>query len=118
MENMVLEEHSSGSRQGTSLRERSPYRFTQSLDIIHPEASGYSLFGDTGADFYHVYQGLIGNCWFMHGASAVAKKRGRLEQCFLNDGLSTNGVYGINFYILGVKTTVVIDDIIPVDNRG
>jgi len=54
----------------------------------------------------------------MHGASAVAKKPGRLEKIFLNDELSSNGIYGLNFYILGVPHTVIIDDQLPLNSSG
>ena len=54
----------------------------------------------------------------MHGASAVAAKPGRIERVFLNDELSNNGIYGLNFYALGVPTTVLIDDTMPLDASG
>jgi hypothetical protein len=49
----------------------------------------------------------------MSGASSVANKASRLEKVFLNTELSNNGIYGFEFYILGVPTTVTIDDNIP-----
>ena len=54
----------------------------------------------------------------MHGASAVAAKPERIESVFLNDELSNNGIYGLNFYVLGVPTTVLIDDTMPLDESG
>ena len=54
----------------------------------------------------------------MHGASAVAHKPGRLERIFLNNELSNNGIYGLQFYVLGVPATVVIDDTMPLDKTG
>ena len=54
----------------------------------------------------------------MHGAAAVAGKAGRLEKIFLNDELSNNGIYGLQFYILGVPATVYIDDTMPLDEDG
>jgi hypothetical protein len=54
----------------------------------------------------------------MHGASAVAMRPGRLESIFLNNELSSNGVYGVNLHILGIKTTVVVDDQIPIGSNG
>ena len=83
-----------------------------SIDIVYPP-NHYSLFGTTGVSADDIYQGALGNCWFMHGAAAVANKPGRLEKVFLNNELSTNGIYGFQFYILGVPTTVTIDDSIP-----
>lgn len=54
----------------------------------------------------------------MHGASCAAQKPGRIENVFLNQELSSNGIYALDFYILGVPATVIIDDIIPLDSRG
>ena len=84
--------------------------YVDSIDIAYPEADGHSLFGSTGIVHTDSHQGSIGNCWFMHGASAVAHKAGRLERIFLNDELSSNGIYGLQLYIMGVPTTVTIDD--------
>ena len=54
----------------------------------------------------------------MHGASAVAQRPGRLERVFLNTELSSNGIYGLQLYVLGVPTTVTIDDRMPLDASG
>lgn len=58
-------------------------------------------------------QGEIGNCWFISAASALAEKKGRMESVFLNDEASANGIYGVNFYTLGVPHTVIVDDYLP-----
>ena len=52
----------------------------------------------------------------MHGASAVARKAGRIESIFYNTELSSNGIYALRLYILGVPTTVTIDDHLPLVN--
>lgn len=54
----------------------------------------------------------------MHGAAAVGAKPSRIERVFLNDELSNNGIYGMTFYVLGVPTTVIIDDMMPLDESG
>jgi hypothetical protein len=48
-------------------------------------------------------QGEIGNCWFIAGASALAEKKGRLENVFLNmsNSNSANGIYGVNLFVMG-----------------
>jgi calpain-15 len=50
----------------------------------------------------------------MHGASAVAGVPSRLERVFLNNEISSNGIYGLNLYVLGVPYTMMIDDIVPI----
>ena len=52
----------------------------------------------------------------MNGAANVAEKKERLKRIFLNDGMSNNGIYGCQLYIMGVPTTVTIDDSIPLQN--
>ena len=76
---------------------------------------GKTLFGD-GISTDDIIQGSLGNCWFLSAASAVAEFPGRMEKIFLNKndkGLNPQGVYGVNFYSLGVPHTVIIDDYLP-----
>ena len=54
----------------------------------------------------------------MHGASAVAEVPNRLEKVFLNNSLRSTGIYGFQFYVLGVPTTITIDDHLPLDSSG
>ena len=94
------------------LREKEPFKFTESLDIIRSEEDGFSLWGNSGQALAEdILQGSLGNCWFMHGASVVAQQPGRMERVFHNQELSPNGIYALDFYVLGVPTTVVVDDV-------
>ena len=51
----------------------------------------------------------------MSSAAALAEKPGRIEALFLNkkNWQRDAGIYGVNLYRLGVPTTVVIDDFLP-----
>jgi hypothetical protein len=112
------DEHPSGW--GDLTKQRDKVKWVESIDITFPEDE-YSLYGTTHARWGHstdIYQGQIGNCWFMHGASVVARKPARLEKIFYNDELSSMGIYGLKMYILGVPTTVTIDDIMPLSDTG
>lgn len=73
------------------------------------------LWGYDGITPLDVRQGAIGNCWFMAAASALAEKPHRLEKVFLNEesALNPNGIYAINVYVLGVPTTIIVDDYLP-----
>ena len=77
-----------------------------------------TLWGSRGITSYDINQGEIGNCWFISAASALAEKKGRLESVFLNTSTNANGIYGVNFYTLGVPHTVIVDDFIPVTKWG
>lgn len=61
-------------------------------------------------------QGSIGNCFFIAAAAAIAEKPERIQKVFLNQSNDLNdaGIYGVNFYTMGVKHTVVVDDYLPV----
>ena len=51
----------------------------------------------------------------MSAASALAEVPGRLEKIFLNvnNEVSKNGIYAVQFYTLGVPHTVIVDDYLP-----
>ena len=106
------------THQGNLANKAATATWVDSIDIVYKESDGHSLFGSTGIQPEDIEQGEIGNCWFMHGASAVAERAGRLEKVFLNDGLSNNGIYGCQMYILGVPTTITVDDEMPLDDFG
>ena len=40
-----------------------------------------------------------------------------MESVFLNDQVSANGIYGVNFYTLGVPHTVIVDDYLPLGDN-
>ena len=75
----------------------------------------FTLFGREGIHPGDIRQGAIGNCWFISAASAVSEIPGRLEKVFLNNsnGLSKNGIYGVNIYTLGMPHTILVDDYLP-----
>ena len=75
----------------------------------------YSLFGSKGVTPKDIYQGSIGNCWFMSAMSAIAEKPNRIENMFLNtsNSIEAKGIYGVNMYALGVPITIIVDDFIP-----
>ena len=51
----------------------------------------------------------------MAACHTMSKIPSRVENLFLNleNKLSPNGIYGVNFYLLGVPHTVIIDDFLP-----
>ena len=63
-----------------------------------------------------VRQGSIGNCWFLSAISALSEVPGRIERVFVNDDVSANGIYAVNFYSLGVPHTVIVDDYLPLQH--
>lgn len=51
----------------------------------------------------------------MAAVATLAQVPGRVEKLFLNteNELNRSGVYGVNFYTLGVPHTVIVDDFLP-----
>ena len=43
-----------------------------------------------------------------------------MESIFLNpeNTMSSNGIYGVNLYVLGVQHTIIVDDYLPVRSDG
>ena len=82
--------------------------------------TGQHLFGSSGATPNDVRQGSLGNCWFLSAASSIAEVPGRLEKVFINQDADLNpaDIYAVNFYNLGVKTSVVVDDWLPMKEYG
>ena len=74
-----------------------------------------TLFGK-GVSADDIYQGRVGNCWFLAAASAVADADpGLVTKAFLNtdNQLNAAGIYAVDLYTLGVPHTVVVDDFMP-----
>lgn len=78
-----------------------------------------TLYGSNGVTPADIRQGSLGDCWFMSSASALAEVPGRLESVFVNDSNAQNsaGVYAVNFHALGLPTTIVVDDYLPVEKK-
>ena len=81
-----------------------------------------TLFGPNGVGPDDIVQGELGNCWFLAACATMAQIPGTIEKMFLNpkNELSKNGIYGVNFYSLGVPLTVLVDDYLPLseDSAG
>lgn len=60
-----------------------------------------------------VVQGMVGDCWFLAAASAVAATPSRIHSVFENKSYPKNGAFQINFHIDGKRQKVIIDDRLP-----
>ena len=78
----------------------------------------HTLYGSKGISILDIDQGFIGNCWYLSAAAALAEEPERIERLFLNNvnEVSPNGIYGVNFYVLGVPHTVIVDDYLPLQS--
>ena len=89
---------------------------SQSYDIswerisdVYPDRT---LWGPSGVIPGDVAQGDLGNCWLMAAISAYAEYSSRIHDLFHNTQKSPSGLYGLNMYVLGVPTTIWVDDYI------
>ena len=85
-----------------------------SIDGAHFWGTSGLLNGDD------VNQGAASDCYLLAAAEAIAEKPERLQKIFLNqdNDLNEAGIYGVNFYTLGVKHTVIVDDYLPLTEWG
>ena len=85
------------------------------IDIIGM-LPGAKFWGDSGQlTNLDVNQGAIENQYFLAAVAAIAEKPERIQNIFLNcsNEMNAAGIYGVNFYTLGVQHTVIVDDYIP-----
>jgi len=60
-----------------------------------------------------IAQGILGVCYFLSSLSAIAEFPSRLTKVFLNKTSNKYGAYGLKFYVRGIPTEIVVDDLIP-----
>jgi hypothetical protein len=78
-----------------------------------------SLWGKLGNPLpFGVKQGMLGDCWFLSAAAAVAEKPNRIKNVLVNDDYSEQGIFRFKFYIKGAWHFVNIDDRLPVRTWG
>ena len=75
-----------------------------------------SLWGDKGVLPHGVNQGMLGDCWALGAASALAEYPARVKAIFDNEDASTEGIYRLNLYYRGQPVKVIVDDRLPVWN--
>ena len=76
-----------------------------------------TLWGKNGISPADINQGSLSNCWFLAAASALSATHPDLiQQVFINgktNQLNRQGLYFMNFWSLGVPSTIFVDDFLP-----
>ena len=64
---------------------------------------------------WDIFQGAIGDCYFLAAGSAIAEHDDRIKGVFVPEVYSypEEGIYAFNVYVKGIPTTVSVDDYLP-----
>ena len=85
------------------------------LSDIYPKQT---LFGDT-IQLSTVLQGNLGDCYFLAALEHLTNQPSCIKRLFVQpiDTVNDAGIYQVQFYINGMKRSIVIDDYVPVDKE-
>jgi hypothetical protein len=70
----------------------------------------FALYGEKGVMPSGIYQGALGNCYFLSAASALAEDPKRIQKLFQNKYYSKSGMFMVTFYMRGDQHRITIDD--------
>ena len=73
---------------------------------------------DSGISPNDIYQGQLGDCYYLSALASVAEYPARIERLLLQREASTKGAYCVALNVLGEWISIVMDDIFPVKPRG
>jgi hypothetical protein len=82
------------------------------------DGSAPSLWGSRGVLPDGVTQGLLGDCWFLASAAALAEHPERIKKIFTNKEYSAEGIFEFTFHKQGKPVKEVVDDRLPVMTWG
>lgn len=80
--------------------------------------SYFSLWGSRKINPEDAIQGQLGNCWLIVAAMSIAEDPQRIKDIFQVEQKNSAGVYAAKMWLLGMPTSVVIDDYLPLDKYG
>ena len=73
---------------------------------------------ESGISPNDIYQGQLGDCYYLSALASVAEYPERIERLLLQRETSTKGAYCVALNVLGEWISIVLDDIFPVKPRG
>jgi len=76
--------------------------------------SSFDLFCD-GIEPDDIKQGSLGDCWFLSALAAVSSQPHLIERLFITKNKNEAGIYEVKLCIGGEWTSIIVDDMFPVD---
>lgn len=70
-----------------------------------------------GIDPSDIYQGRLGDCYFLSSVSALAERQDRISRLLITKEPNEKRVYSVALNVCGVWERVDLDDFIPTSNR-
>ena len=76
------------------------------------DSENYCVFSN-GIAIEDIIQGTLGDCYFLSAIGSLCKFSNVLENLFIFKQKTKENLYGIYFYINGIKKLVLLDDFLP-----
>ena len=74
----------------------------------------YRVFGDKPPQPGDIRHGMLTNGYFLTVLSAMAGEPHKIYGLFETKQVNTAGIYMVYFFVNGVRTPVIVDDLLPV----
>ena len=72
-----------------------------------------SLWGEKGVQPTGVRQGLLGDCWILGSAAALAEHPERVKRIFTEKEYDQEGIFELTLWHKGANHEVIVDDRFP-----
>lgn len=91
------------------------YNKSYTWDRVRNRISNATLFG-SGITPNGVFQGQVGDCYFLASCSAAAEYPARIQQSFVTQNYTAEGIIVVRALVLGRPTDIYVDDYLPFYN--
>ena len=80
------------------------------LSEIYPEQKMYT---DTFR-LDDILQGALGDCYFLAGLASLTNQPERIASLLVTKEVNYTGIYQVQLFVNGLRTSIVVDDYVPV----